>query len=49
MKIILLIYVLFVKLNCQCKCRYTANKSMDDCAFCSADGDFLIVPQEGSK
>ncbi|KAL0399438.1 UNVERIFIED_CONTAM: Homogentisate 1,2-dioxygenase [Sesamum radiatum] len=26
---------------------YAANKSMDDCAFCSADGDFLIVPQEG--
>ncbi|XP_073039726.1 homogentisate 1,2-dioxygenase [Primulina eburnea] len=26
---------------------YTANKSMADCAFCSADGDFLIVPQEG--
>ncbi|GER53824.1 homogentisate 1,2-dioxygenase [Striga asiatica] len=26
---------------------YTANKSMGDCAFCSADGDFLVVPQEG--
>ncbi|GAB2284443.1 hypothetical protein Dimus_018896 [Dionaea muscipula] len=26
---------------------YTANKSMEDCAFCSADGDFLIVPQKG--
>ncbi|KAK3030264.1 hypothetical protein RJ639_039847 [Escallonia herrerae] len=26
---------------------YTANKSMDDCAFCNADGDFLIVPQKG--
>ncbi|KAJ0989399.1 hypothetical protein J5N97_007755 [Dioscorea zingiberensis] len=25
---------------------YTANKSMDG-AFCNADGDFLIVPQEG--
>ncbi|KAI4321829.1 hypothetical protein MLD38_035163 [Melastoma candidum] len=26
---------------------YTANKSMDNAAFCNADGDFLIVPQEG--
>ncbi|KAL6283516.1 homogentisate 1 2-dioxygenase [Prunus yedoensis var. nudiflora] len=26
---------------------YTANKSMDNCAFCNADGDFLIVPQTG--
>ncbi|KAF9588132.1 hypothetical protein IFM89_007608 [Coptis chinensis] len=26
---------------------YTANKSMQNCAFCNADGDFLIVPQEG--
>ncbi|XP_020531640.1 homogentisate 1,2-dioxygenase isoform X2 [Amborella trichopoda] len=26
---------------------YAANKSMDSCAFCSADGDFLIVPQKG--
>ncbi|XP_071907365.1 homogentisate 1,2-dioxygenase isoform X2 [Coffea arabica] len=26
---------------------YTANKSMENCAFCSADGDFLIVPQKG--
>uniref|UniRef100_A0A7N0SY26 Homogentisate 1,2-dioxygenase n=1 Tax=Kalanchoe fedtschenkoi TaxID=63787 RepID=A0A7N0SY26_KALFE len=26
---------------------YTANKSMDDCAFCNADGDFLVVPQKG--
>ncbi|KAM7250542.1 hypothetical protein ACFE04_022425 [Oxalis oulophora] len=26
---------------------YAANKSMDDCAFCNADGDFLIVPQKG--
>ncbi|PKA59109.1 Homogentisate 1,2-dioxygenase [Apostasia shenzhenica] len=26
---------------------YAANKSMDGCAFCSADGDFLIVPQVG--
>ncbi|GJN01189.1 hypothetical protein PR202_ga18435 [Eleusine coracana subsp. coracana] len=28
---------------------YAANKSMDGCAFCNADGDFLIVPQQGSK
>nr|KJB13252.1 hypothetical protein B456_002G065000 [Gossypium raimondii] len=26
---------------------YTANKSMDNCAFCNADGDFLVVPQQG--
>ncbi|KAK4285900.1 hypothetical protein QN277_002530 [Acacia crassicarpa] len=26
---------------------YTANKSMDNCAFCNADGDFLLVPQKG--
>ncbi|PIA57977.1 hypothetical protein AQUCO_00500124v1 [Aquilegia coerulea] len=26
---------------------YTANKSMENCAFCNADGDFLVVPQEG--
>ncbi|KAG5149349.1 hypothetical protein JHK82_016230 [Glycine max] len=26
---------------------YNANKSMDNCAFCNADGDFLIVPQQG--
>lgn len=26
---------------------YAANKSMDGCAFCNADGDFLIVPQQG--
>ncbi|XP_057539399.1 homogentisate 1,2-dioxygenase isoform X2 [Amaranthus tricolor] len=26
---------------------YTANKSMDNCAFCNADGDFLFVPQKG--
>ncbi|KAJ4726393.1 homogentisate 1,2-dioxygenase [Melia azedarach] len=26
---------------------YTANKSMDNCAFCNADGDFLVVPQKG--
>ncbi|CAM8891147.1 unnamed protein product [Rhodiola kirilowii] len=26
---------------------YIANKSMDDCAFCNADGDFLVVPQKG--
>ncbi|KAI3828226.1 hypothetical protein L1987_02323 [Smallanthus sonchifolius] len=27
--------------------RYTPNISMDNCAFCNADGDFLIVPQMG--
>ncbi|XP_008784438.2 homogentisate 1,2-dioxygenase isoform X2 [Phoenix dactylifera] len=26
---------------------YAANKSMEGCAFCNADGDFLIVPQKG--
>lgn len=26
---------------------YTATKSMEGCAFCNADGDFLIVPQQG--
>lgn len=26
---------------------YAANKSMDGCAFCNADGDFLLVPQKG--
>jgi homogentisate 1,2-dioxygenase len=26
---------------------YAANRSMDGCAFCNADGDFLIVPQQG--
>ncbi|XP_072981924.1 homogentisate 1,2-dioxygenase [Typha latifolia] len=26
---------------------YAANKSMNGCAFCNADGDFLIVPQQG--
>ncbi|XP_042474282.1 homogentisate 1,2-dioxygenase-like [Zingiber officinale] len=26
---------------------YAANKSMDGCALCNADGDFLIVPQKG--
>lgn len=26
---------------------YAANKSMDNCAFCNADGDFLVVPQRG--
>uniref|UniRef100_A0A2N9HEK3 homogentisate 1,2-dioxygenase n=1 Tax=Fagus sylvatica TaxID=28930 RepID=A0A2N9HEK3_FAGSY len=30
-----------------CRWRYTANKSMTNCAFCNADGDFLIVPQQG--
>ncbi|KAI5021741.1 hypothetical protein ZWY2020_058471 [Hordeum vulgare] len=27
--------------------RYATNKSMDGCAFCNADSDFLIVPQHG--
>ncbi|KAK9150318.1 hypothetical protein Syun_008627 [Stephania yunnanensis] len=27
--------------------RYAANKSMENCAYCNADGDFLIVPQKG--
>ncbi|KAG5457675.1 MAG: homogentisate 1,2-dioxygenase-domain-containing protein, partial [Olpidium bornovanus] len=27
---------------------YLANKDMTDSAFCNADGDFLIVPQEGT-
>ena len=27
---------------------YVANQSMNDCAFTNADGDFLIVPQEGT-
>ena len=27
---------------------YVANVSMDDCAFTNADGDFLIVPQQGA-
>ncbi|KAI3910088.1 hypothetical protein MKW98_031229 [Papaver atlanticum] len=26
---------------------YSANKSMENCAFCNADGDFLIVPEKG--
>ncbi|KAL0906196.1 hypothetical protein M5K25_024670 [Dendrobium thyrsiflorum] len=26
---------------------YAANKSMESCAFCNADGDFLLVPQTG--
>eukprot|EP00252_Welwitschia_mirabilis_P024120 TRINITY_DN7032_c0_g1_i1.p1 TRINITY_DN7032_c0_g1~~TRINITY_DN7032_c0_g1_i1.p1 ORF type:complete len:464 (+),score=71.45 TRINITY_DN7032_c0_g1_i1:262-1653(+) len=26
---------------------YLANSSMENCAFCNADGDFLIVPQQG--
>ncbi|XP_044465479.1 homogentisate 1,2-dioxygenase-like [Mangifera indica] len=26
---------------------YTANKSMENSAFCNADGDFLVVPQKG--
>ena len=28
--------------------RYAANQSMDNYAFANADGDFLIIPQEGS-
>ncbi|KAF9615919.1 hypothetical protein IFM89_027165 [Coptis chinensis] len=28
---------------------YTANKSMENFAFCSADGDFLVVPQKGRE
>ena len=38
--------------SCSCPvptCRYAANKSMDGCAFCNADGDFLIVPQQWSE
>ena len=27
---------------------YVANASMDDCALTNSDGDFLIVPQEGT-
>ncbi|KAK6946665.1 Homogentisate 1,2-dioxygenase, N-terminal domain [Dillenia turbinata] len=27
--------------------RYAANKSMENCSFCNADGDFSIVPQKG--
>ena len=27
---------------------YVANASMDNCAFTNADGDFLIVPQQGT-
>ncbi|XP_010537038.1 PREDICTED: homogentisate 1,2-dioxygenase [Tarenaya hassleriana] len=26
---------------------YAANKGMEDCALCNADGDFLLVPQSG--
>lgn len=26
---------------------YAANTSMSNCAFCNADGDFLVVPQKG--
>ncbi|XP_074322662.1 uncharacterized protein LOC141659597 [Apium graveolens] len=26
---------------------YAANKSMQNSAFCNADGDFLLVPQQG--
>ncbi|KAE8810330.1 Protein argonaute MEL1 [Hordeum vulgare] len=29
--------------------RYAANKSMDGCTFCNADGDFLNVPQQGTE
>lgn len=27
---------------------YTANRSMEDCCLANADGDFLIVPQQGT-
>lgn len=27
---------------------YACNKSMDDCCLCNADGEFLIVPQQGA-
>ncbi|KAE8787864.1 Protein argonaute MEL1 [Hordeum vulgare] len=37
-------YVLFLLVTS----RYAANKSMDGYAFCNADGDFLIVPQQGN-
>jgi homogentisate 1,2-dioxygenase len=26
---------------------YTATEDMKDCCLCNADGDFLIVPQQG--
>ncbi|KAF9597098.1 hypothetical protein IFM89_015762 [Coptis chinensis] len=28
---------------------YTANKSMENSAFCNADGDFLVVPHKGNR
>ena len=28
---------------------YTANQSMKDCCLANADGDMLIVPQQGRK
>ena len=28
---------------------YVANTSMHDCCFCNADGDLLIVPQQGAR
>ncbi|KAL8098455.1 hypothetical protein AgCh_031275 [Apium graveolens] len=28
---------------------YAANKSMENSAFCNADGDFLLVPQQGNS
>lgn len=42
-----LFFLIFLSLLCAC--RYAANKSMSGCAFCNADGDFLVVPQKGSK
>ena len=28
---------------------YAATTSMHDCCFCNADGDLLIVPQQGAS
>ncbi|KAI4970793.1 hypothetical protein ZWY2020_001707 [Hordeum vulgare] len=38
-----------IECHVQIIARYAANKSMDGCAFCNADGDFLIVPQQWSS
>jgi homogentisate 1,2-dioxygenase len=38
-----------LKLSCINNDRYIANASMEGHAFANADGDFLIVPQQGSK
>jgi hypothetical protein len=38
-----------LKLSCVNNDRYIANASMEGHAFANADGDFLIVPQQGSK